>query len=100
MTEHTIQEFQNLMTILYGDRDRKRGVEKSLLWLQTEIGELIEAYLENNIEAIKEEVADVFAWLCSVCNLLSIDIEEVAWKKYPNLCPKCSSTPCKCTLLL
>ncbi|MFX0050777.1 MAG: MazG nucleotide pyrophosphohydrolase domain-containing protein [Candidatus Hodarchaeota archaeon] len=99
MTEHTIHEFQKLMTILYGERDRLRGVEKSLLWLQTEIGELLEAYLENDAEAIQEEVADVFAWFCSVCNLLGIDLEEVAWKKYPNLCPKCKSSPCSCSLL-
>lgn len=99
MAEHTIREFQNLMTNLYGDRDQKRGVEKSLLWLQTEIGELLEAYLENDSEAIQEEIADVFAWFCSVCNLLGIDLEDVAWKKYPNMCPKCNSCPCECSLL-
>lgn len=96
MENRTIHEFQELMYTLYGDRDEKRGIEKSLLWLQTEIGELLEAYLNGDQESLQEEVADVFAWLCSVCNLLNIDIEAAAWKKYPLNCPKCGTSPCKC----
>ncbi len=96
MTTHTIQDFQNLMKDLYGERDRKRGIEKSLMWLLTENGELIEAFLKKNVEQIHEEVADVFAWLCSVCNLLEIDLESAVWEKYPGNCPKCNSNPCKC----
>ncbi|MFX0014283.1 MAG: MazG nucleotide pyrophosphohydrolase domain-containing protein [Promethearchaeota archaeon] len=94
---HTIREFQKLMVTLYGDRDRKRGIEKSLLWLQSENGELIEAYLKGNQDILREEVADVFAWLCSVCNLLNIDLETAAWEKYPSSCPKCNASPCKCS---
>jgi NTP pyrophosphatase (non-canonical NTP hydrolase) len=87
------------MVTLYGDRDQKRGVERSLIWLQTEIGELLEAYLKEDLDSLEEEVADVFAWLCSVCNLLDIDIETAAWKKYPSCCPKCGASPCKCQYL-
>ena len=99
VANHTIREFQKLMVTLYGDRDRKRGVERSLIWLQTEIGELLEAYLKEDLDSLEEEVADVFAWLCSVCNLLDIDIETAAWKKYPFYCPKCGASPCKCQSL-
>ena len=93
----TIRDFQELMTQLYGERDLKRGIKKSLLWLQAENGELLEAYLNNDTDGLWEEVADVFAWLCSVCNLLNIDLEKAAWKKYPNKCPKCNSSPCECS---
>ena len=93
---HTIREFQELMVTLYGDRDRKRGIERSLIRLQTEIGELFEAFLEEDLDASREEAADVFAWLCSVCNLLDIDLETAAYQKYPYRCPKCAANPCKC----
>lgn len=93
---HTIREFQELMDALYGDRDRKRGVDRSLLHLQAEIGELFDAFLKKNSHSYKEEAADVFAWLCSVCNLLDIDLEAAAYQKYPDRCPKCDSNPCKC----
>ena len=96
MTNGTIKEFQNLMKTLYIERDRKRGLDKTLLWLQSEEGELVDAYLKKDASAIEEEVADVFAWLCSVCNLLDIDLEKVIWAKYPNNCPKCGESPCKC----
>jgi NTP pyrophosphatase (non-canonical NTP hydrolase) len=87
------------MSDLYLERDRKRGLERSLIWLQTEIGELLRAHLKENPIELQEEIADVFAWLCSVCNLLDIDLENVAWDKYPNRCPRCESNPCKCTFI-
>ncbi len=93
---HTIREFQELMVTLYGDRDRKRGVERNLIRLQTEIGEFFEAYLKEDLDSLQEEVADVFAWLCSLCNLLNIDLETAAYQKYPYKCPKCDASPCKC----
>ncbi|NHJ02053.1 MAG: nucleotide pyrophosphohydrolase [Candidatus Heimdallarchaeota archaeon] len=98
MSKHSISEFQILMNQLYGERDRIRGQEKTLIWLQTEMGELFEAYLKNNMNVLEEEVADVFAWLCSVCNLFGIDLEKVAWEKYPSICPKCQKSPCECSL--
>ncbi len=96
MADLTIREFQNLMRNLYEEMYQKRGVEKSLMWLQTELGELFEAYLEKSKEALEEEIADIFAWLSSVCNLLDIDLEIVALKKYPFSCPKCNTSPCSC----
>ena len=84
------------MKELYFERDHQRGIEKSLLWLQSEQGELIDAFLKENAVILKEEVADVLAWLCSVCNLLEIDLEDAAWSKYPQKCPKCLQTPCEC----
>ena len=93
---HTIREFQGLMDALYGDRDRIRGIDRSLLHLQTEIGELIDTILKEDSHSSKEEAADVFAWLCSVCNLLDIDLEAAAYQKYPHRCPKCATNPCTC----
>ncbi len=96
MTDHTLTEFQNLMKTLYEKRDQKRGIEKSLMWLQTELGELFEAYLKDDKRIIEEEVADILAWLCSVCNLLDINLNNAAWEKYPYYCPRCKMTPCNC----
>ena len=96
MTNKTIKDFQKLMKELYIERDQHRGIEKTLLWLQTEQGELVDAYLKEDTSTMIEEVADIFAWLCSVCNLFQIDLESAAWEKYPNKCPKCLNSPCNC----
>ncbi|MHA2176187.1 MAG: MazG nucleotide pyrophosphohydrolase domain-containing protein [Candidatus Hodarchaeales archaeon] len=96
MEQNTISHFQSLMRELYYERDRQRGIDKCLLWLQSEQGELIDAYMKGSLTAMEEEVADILAWLCSVCNLLEIDLEKSVLKKYPQICPKCMSKPCSC----
>lgn len=82
---------------IYLSRDSKRGVNGTYEWLKEEIEELGEEIRNNNSEAMKDEFADVIAWLASLANLLEIDIEKAALKKYNNLCPRCSSSPCRCT---
>ncbi|WP_455142513.1 MazG nucleotide pyrophosphohydrolase domain-containing protein [Candidatus Hodarchaeum mangrovi] len=96
MENSDIKRFQQLMEELYGIRDKRRGIEKTLLWLLTEVGELMKAYLKDDITEMKGEVADIFAWLSSTCNLLKIDLAEVSWEKYPLNCPKCCNNPCNC----
>jgi NTP pyrophosphatase (non-canonical NTP hydrolase) len=49
------------MKDLYLERDQKRGLDKTLLWLQSEQGELVDAYLKKDLSSIEEEIADVFA---------------------------------------
>lgn len=89
-----ISEFQNLIRELYLAKDSKRGIEKTFLWFIEEVGELSEAIRKN--ENVGEEFADVFAWLVSLANLCGIDLEKEVRIKYPGICRKCGSNPCKC----
>jgi len=91
-----IREFQQLIRELYYERDSKRGIEKTMLWIVEEVGELAEAVRKNDIKAIGEEMADVLAWLVSLANLYDIDLEEEAKKKYPGYCIRCGKKPCEC----
>ncbi len=95
-----LKEFQQLMLELYGERDKKRGLEKTLLWLGSEIGELFDAYQKGlPKEHVKEEIADIIAWTCSIANLFGIDIEDACKNKYPHICPRCQSKPCQCPFI-
>lgn len=115
--QRSIRDFQKLMNDLYGSRDRNRGVDRTYMWLVEEIGELsrsirkkyAEQYPEttqapdrtvHNVidENIREELADILAWLCSISNVLEIDLEAAALKKYPDMCARCSSSPCRCPI--
>lgn len=95
-----IQTFQQLMKTLYFHSDTKRGLARTTLWLVEEIGELAhelkksESDLSRN--AVEEEMADVMAWLCSIGNLLNIDLNTAVQKKYPGFCLKCGKSPCIC----
>jgi NTP pyrophosphatase (non-canonical NTP hydrolase) len=90
----TIHEFQQLMRRTYLRRDKKRGLDATVLWLVCEIGELADAVLKE--KPAGKEAADVFAWLCSVCNLIDIDLESASFKKYGRGCPRCRRESCIC----
>ncbi|MHA2231211.1 MAG: MazG nucleotide pyrophosphohydrolase domain-containing protein [Candidatus Hodarchaeales archaeon] len=96
MTELKIAEFQKIMQDLYLKRDKARGIEKTMLWLVSEIGELAEAIRLESSKEIAEEAADVLAWLCSIANLTGIDLEKAIFDKYPGKCRRCDSNPCQC----
>ncbi len=91
-----IKEFQQLMRELYFENDKKRGRLGNFVWLVSEIGELARVLRDEDKEKIKEEVADVFAWLASLANVLEIDLEEAVQNKYPGKCPRCNNNPCRC----
>ena len=90
-----IKDFQNLIRQIYFSRDAHRGPDKTFLWFIEEVGELTRAYRRKE-ENVGQEMADVIAWLASVANLLEIDLETELLKKYPQVCPLCSSNPCTC----
>lgn len=91
-----LRDFQTLMRELYFHRDSQRGVEKTFMWITEELGELGRALRKRDESAIKEEMADVLAWLFSLGNLLDIDVEKAVLSKYDKVCPRCRKTPCEC----
>jgi len=95
-----IRSAQSMMQSLYGSRDRARGKEQTFLWLIEEVGEMAEALRQSNSNGLKEEFADVLAWLFSLGNVLGIDVESAFQSKYHGTCPKCKRTPCECSELV
>ncbi|OYT41061.1 MAG: nucleotide pyrophosphohydrolase [Desulfurococcales archaeon ex4484_58] len=77
-----IREAQEIIRRKYYERDHGRGLFATFTWFTEEVGELAEAILSMNRESQEEELADVFAWLLSIANLLEIDLEESFKKKY------------------
>lgn len=66
----------------YYERDQARGLYATFTWFVEEVGELAEALLKGNQDSLREELADVLAWLLSIANLLGIDMEEAFLGKY------------------
>ena len=92
-----IHEFQELMRRLYFHRDSQRGEAGTYEWLTDEVKELGNALRANDQKGLKEEFADVVAWLASLANVTGIDLEQAALAKYDSKCPKCGQAPCNCT---
>ncbi|TFG13489.1 nucleotide pyrophosphohydrolase [Candidatus Thorarchaeota archaeon] len=92
-----ISDGQNLMREIYLERDNTRGVNGTLIRTFQELAELSEAVSKNQtMKDIQDELADVFAWLLSLANLLKIDMTRAFLMKYGKGCPKCFQTPCAC----
>jgi len=92
----TLSGFQDLIKRIYFDKDSRRGLAKTFMWFAEEVGELSRALLTDDVSRMREEFADVAAWLVSMASIAGVDIEE-AVRKYENGCPKCFQTPCQCS---
>jgi NTP pyrophosphatase (non-canonical NTP hydrolase) len=93
-----ITDAQELMRRIYYRRDSTRGVDRTLIRTFGELGELGDAVLrKKDHAAIADEMADVLAWLCSLANLLDVDLSAALTKKYDGVCSRCKKAPCECT---
>ncbi len=77
-----IREAQRIIREKYYERDSSRGLFATFTWFVEEVGELAEAVLSSDYKGLREELADVFAWLLSIANLVGIDLEDAFKKKY------------------
>lgn len=93
-----LNEMQQLIKRLYFHKDSQRGLEKTFIWFVEEVGELARTLKKGSREDLKNEFADVFAWLISLANLLEINLEDAFISKYNNFCPRCRQNPCVCPL--
>lgn len=90
-----INDFQELISRTYLEKDSRRGEWGTYAWLVEELGELARAMRRGERDELSEEFADVFAWLASLANLRGISLEEAVCK-YARGCPKCGESPCRC----
>jgi NTP pyrophosphatase (non-canonical NTP hydrolase) len=91
----TLAGFQRRIEALYGARDRARGLEGTFLWFVEEVGELARALKRGEPGNLREEFADVLAWLVTLASMAGVEIAGAA-EKYARGCPRCRATPCAC----
>ena len=92
----SLNEFQQLILDMYGDRDSARGVDGTFMWLMEEVGELAAALRDGSPEDQQEEFADVLAWLTTIANVVGVDLAEAVSAKYGSGCPGCGQLICSC----
>lgn len=81
-TSITIEDFQRHILEKYGDHDRQRGSAPTFMWFIEEVGELATAMGSNDPANLREEFADVFAWLCTLANIHGVDLTSAVREKY------------------
>ena len=83
----TLQDFQQLIRDRYFKTDDARGAPRTWLWFSEEVGELAEAIArrergEENDQNLREEFADVLAWLATLANITGVDLTQAIHEKY------------------
>ena len=78
----TLSEFQKFISERYEAADRARGTPKTFLWFIEEVGELATALNSDDRANLREEFADVLAWLCTLANINDVDLTEALAHKY------------------
>ena len=91
----TLEAFQKLIERTYGQRDRDRGLASTYMWFAEEVGELARALRANDPKNLREEFADVLAWLSTLASIAGVDLEDAS-RRYIGGCPRCRSIPCAC----
>jgi NTP pyrophosphatase (non-canonical NTP hydrolase) len=92
----SLAELQQVIRATYDQKDRRRGVEGTFMWLMEEVGELATALRSGSSEEQAHEFADVLAWLATLANIAGIDLEAAVQAKYGGGCPGCGQRPCVC----
>ena len=126
MTEPTpavnLRDFQSLIHKMYFEKDAARGVAGTYMWLAEEMGELASdlrkieklkfsgettstnsqsspeelAELQALETNLREEFADVMAWLITIANIVEVDVSDAITQKYGSGCPGCKNFVCDC----
>jgi NTP pyrophosphatase (non-canonical NTP hydrolase) len=91
----TLAEFQRRIEATFLERDRRRGLEGTFLWFVEEVGELARALKKGDPENLREEFADVLAWLATLASIAGVDLASAA-EAYADGCPSCHASPCRC----
>lgn len=92
-----IKEAQKMIYEIYYDRDKKRGINRTLLRTFQELAELSDTIMQNRpLDEIEKELGDLFAWVISIANLLHVDLVHALVSKYNHVCSKCGKAPCEC----
>jgi NTP pyrophosphatase (non-canonical NTP hydrolase) len=92
----TLPELQALIRTTYGAKDDRRGIEGTFMWFMQEVGELATALRSGSSQEQAQEFADVLAWLTTLANTASVDLDAAVRSKYGGGCPGCGQTPCAC----
>jgi NTP pyrophosphatase (non-canonical NTP hydrolase) len=92
----SLRDFQQLIRIMYLEKDVARGIDGTFMWLMEEVGELAAALREGTAAEQAAEFADVLAWLSTIANVAGVDLAAAVTAKYGAGCPGCGRLVCTC----
>jgi len=99
MMPDSLQAWQDMFKNIYGRVNKVAGREKCWLHLHEELGEVSRAFRLKERVNLRDELADVFAWLVAFCNNSGIGLEFAILRHYPGKCDVCGKKQCQCPIV-
>lgn len=90
---------------VYGERNRRRGIEYVLNRLFREVEELrsvsrrvprLTSRASDILMEYAYEIADGIAWTAAAANILGVDLEQAVLGRFGDGCTSCRTHPCSC----
>lgn len=103
----SLKDWCQYLNLLYGKRNKIKGIENLTNRLFKEIAELLSLQMmipntNDNLDEIEKkfalELSDALAWTIAIANFFKIDIERAVLDRYGKCCWKCQQIPCICTI--
>jgi NTP pyrophosphatase (non-canonical NTP hydrolase) len=101
VTKNTsVKYFQSFIYEIYSlPNDRQFSVPDMLSNIERFLLRGLKGIRKGNKEKTKSNLLISLSWFMSLMNQLHIDIEDEIWKRFPNLCSYCGTSPCSCKIL-
>ena len=92
-----LDEWQNWFAEIYGRRNRTCTPQQVWYRQLEEIGELLKLARSAGLEAFRDALPDIPAWLFAFCDVSGISVEEAVWNQFRDGCPWCAAKEhCTC----
>lgn len=99
----SLRQWQDHLRQVYGERNAAAGVPFAFNRLYSEVAELMALRFQPSGVTASDmiiqytlELADTYARIIAVANLLGIDLERVVRSRYEHGCHTCHQSPCDC----
>lgn len=95
----TVVGYQNMFASIYTEANKKYSDPELLLRLLEEVSVVMEIVRKDKREDLPEQLARTYAWVNGLANRLQIQLQEVLWNKFPNVCSYCMRAEnCSCAV--
>ena len=84
----TLSGWQKKFGEIFNERNQRCDTDDDIMFhLYEHLTKCFESLRKERFDEIAARLPHIFCWLCAFCNRQHIEMTDVVWEKYPNVCP-------------
>lgn len=93
----TFEEWQLYLGYVYGEENNHISPSTIVLKIIEHVGKISRNLrIGPNITNVKKHLASILVWTITLANKFTLPLDDITYRKYPNVCSKCQKNPCNC----